>query len=183
MGEEQQVSEEDGGSTESELKAAEQTKLEVGERLTSRSLPCVLALVMEDWADWLLVIPQIKARVRCRHEWAGVRGLASSFWEHAVLSEPDLCVLVSGSLAFVNQLILKVPEGIVIVVAVPGRKRRHQMVNGGRLWWRMLRHQDVGGVTTIRCTLGFPQDWPEFQLRPHVQRQVKHVVIHSERPR
>jgi len=34
----------------------------------------------------------------------------------------------------------------------------------------------------VRCSLGFPKEWPDFKLGAHVRRQVKHVLVHSERP-
>jgi hypothetical protein len=174
-----------------------ETNLEVGEVLTTRRLPRSLALVMEGWADWLLAVPQFKAKVyvfcdglpessrqlfeRCGVDvgpWLAVE----SFWEHGVLEEDGLCFLVSGSPGFVEECVSRVPEGIETVAAIVGSSRARESKGRKRLRWRTLRHQDVGGVTTVRCSLGFPHEWREFKPRPHVQRRVKHVIVHSERP-
>jgi hypothetical protein len=149
----------------------ERTNLEVGQMLATRSLPCVLALVMEGWADWLLVVPQFRAEVFVfcdglpevsrklfedsgldAGEWMSV----SRFWEHGVLRDPKLCVLLSGSHRFVNAALSRIPKEVRVVAAVSQSKRRQKSEGEERLRWRTVRHQDVGGVTTIRCDLGFP---------------------------
>jgi hypothetical protein len=166
-------------------------------QLVSRTLPCVLVLVMEGWADWLLVLPQFKAKIyvfcdglpeesRPVLEGCGLSAgpwlPVAKFWDHEVLTEDSLCILVSGSPGFVEDCISRVPSGIDLVAASVHRGRSRSSKWGERLRWRTLRHQDVGGLTTLRCSLGFPREWSEFELRPHVQRRVKHVIDHSERP-
>lgn len=166
-----------------------QTNSEVGEIFEKRTLPFVLALVMEGWPDWSLVVPQVEARVLVFCDAEEVDGVPvtgerlplESVWNHGVLSETNCCVLLSGSVGFVDRFLTRIAEGISVVAAVPHRRRESKVEE--RLRWRVLRHQDVGGVTTMRCSLGFPREWPEFHLRDHVQRRVKHVIVHSQRPR
>lgn len=175
---------------------SEETKLEVGETFELRSLPCTLILVMETWPDWLLAVGPYRAskHVFCDSqakellESCGVCGPSrwhsvSSLWNHDVLKEKDLCILVSGSSAFVDDCVEKVPETAKVVAAVPRGKRTNSSKGRSRLVWKTVQHRDVGGVTTARCSLAFPREWGKFVVRPHVQRRVKHVLVHSELPR
>jgi hypothetical protein len=162
----------------------DQTKLEVGEMLVNKVLPLVLVLVMEGWMDWLTVVPQVKA-TRVDVFWDGsfeesglhnIDGDSGSclpverLWESDLLDDPNVCVLVSGSAGFVDECLSRIPESTAVVAAVAHGRRKRGPSKEERLRWRTLRHQEVGGVTTVRCTLGFPRDWPEFRLRSHVHR-------------
>lgn len=175
----------------------EETNMEVGEMVLGRkSLPCVLALVMEDWPDWLLVVAQIEAQLHVFCDWSqrdmkslmegGVKPESwlpvDEFWRHPVRLDPSLCVLVSGTHAFVEQATAQIPEGAPMVASIAHEPRGLAGHHSQRLRWRTIRHQEVGGVTTTRCSIGFPREWPEFQQRQHVRRCVKHVVVHSKRP-
>jgi hypothetical protein len=117
----------------------DQTKLEVGEMLVNKTLPLALVLVMEGWLDWLTVVPQVKA-TRVDVFWGGSfeeSGLYGSdggsgswlpverLWESDLLEEPNVCVLVSGSAAFADECLARVPEGTAVVAAVAhGRRKR-----------------------------------------------------------
>jgi len=148
---------------------------------------------MEGWPDWLLVIPQVKARmfVFCDSGKEGLGGgtvteteswlPVERLWEHRILSEADCCVLLLGSVGFVDHCLARISKSIPVVAAVPHGRRQHGVRREECLRWRTLKHQDVGGVTTVKCSLGFSREWPEFQLRSHVQRRVRHVIVHSER--
>jgi hypothetical protein len=121
----------DGGNGD-RVPNEERSNLEVGMQLVSRTLPCVLVLVMEGWADWLLVLPQFKAKIyvfcdglpeesRQVFEECGLGAgpwlPVTRFWDHEVLKEDSLCVLVSGSLDFVEDCVSRVPDGINVVAA------------------------------------------------------------------
>lgn len=175
----------------------EETNMEVGEMVLGRkSLSCMLVLLMEDWPDWLAVVAQIKAPLHVFCNWRRVdmrclleEGLepdswqsVDDFWQHKIVTEPSVCVLVSGSHAFVERAVVHIPEGAPTVAAIAHEGRGLASGHSKRLRWRTIRHQEVGGVTTLRCSIGIPWEWPELRVRRHVRRCVKHVVVHSERP-
>jgi len=56
-------SEDDDDWDEGEEECIQETNLEVGELFERHHLTCTLVLIMEGWPDWLLVVPQIQARV------------------------------------------------------------------------------------------------------------------------
>lgn len=123
-----------------------QTKLEVGEVQTAHALLSPLVLVMEGWVDWLLVVPQVKARVFvfCNllpgEVYLPAEKTSSpeldvlveellpieSLWSHGVLSESDTCVLALGVPEFVEMCLARLPAEVWVVGAVSHGRRGQQ---------------------------------------------------------
>jgi len=129
------------------------TNMEVGEMvLGTKSLSCVLVLVMEDWPDWLMVLAQIKVQVHVFCDWnqedmqkwleGGVKAdswrSVDEFWRHELLAEPNVCVLLSGSHSFVEGATAHISEGAPIVAAIAHKRRGLASGHSNRLRWRTV---------------------------------------------
>jgi len=170
--------------------------LEVG-HVVQQQFAYSLVILAESWPDWTLALNQSWANVfifcDCIYRTEIKEKLEElmttpftwqrllDFESHECRRDPNLVTLISGSFRFLSGVEAWIPEAAVLIAVAPDVRHRFRPPLQKRLHWDVVRHESVGGVTSMRCGVGIPVSWDPVLYRPHVRRTVKHVLIYSIR--